>query len=77
VLIATQGVLYSIDVTIMYSTIISMLNEWFVATRGLALGIVTAATGVSGIGVPFVLGTLLDTYGTLQSCAPPPSPSSS
>jgi len=40
-----------------------MLNEWFVATRGLALGIVTAATGVSGIGMPFVLGTLLDTYG--------------
>ncbi len=62
-LIATQGVLYSIGVTIMYSTIISMLNEWFVARRGLALGIVTAATGVSGIGMPFVLGTLLDTYG--------------
>lgn len=47
----------------MYPPIISMLNEWFVVTRGLALGIVTAATGVSGIGMPFVLGTLLDTYG--------------
>ena len=40
-----------------------MLIKWFVAKRGLALGIVTAATGVSGIGITFVLATLVDIYG--------------
>lgn len=63
ILIAMQGVLYSLGVTVMYFPIISMLNECFVAKRGLALGIVTASTGVSGIAMPFVLATLLDAYG--------------
>lgn len=63
VLIATQGVLYSIGFTLMYFPIISMLNEWFVARRGLAYGIITAATGLSGIALPFILATLLDSYG--------------
>lgn len=62
-LVASQGVMYSVGVTVMYFPIISMLNEWFVAKRGLALGVVTAATGVSGIAMPFVLASLLDRYG--------------
>ena len=71
-LIATQGILYSLGVLIMYFPVISMLNEWFVAKRGLALGIVTAATGVSGTVMPFVLEILLNKYGyptTLRAVA--------
>ena len=62
-LIVTQGALYSLGVTILYFPMISMLNEWFVAKRGLALGLVTAATGVSGVVMPFVLAVLLNKYG--------------
>ena len=47
----------------MYFPIISMLNEWFVARRGLAFGIITAATGVSGATLPFILDTLPDSKG--------------
>ncbi|KAL9028555.1 MAG: hypothetical protein Q9180_007147, partial [Flavoplaca navasiana] len=40
-----------------------MLNEWFIDRRGLALGILCAATGVSGLFYPFVLEILLNKYG--------------
>ena len=56
----------------MYFPVISMLNEWFVVKRGLALGIVTAATGVSGMIMPFILEILLNKYGyptTLRAVA--------
>ena len=71
-LIATQGIIYSLGVLIMYFPIISMLNEWFVVKRGFALGIVTAATGVSGTVMPFILEILLNKYGyptTLRAVA--------
>ena len=71
-LIVTQGALYSLGVTILYFPMIGMLNEWFVAKRGLALGLVTAATGFSGIVMPFVLAVLLERYGhetTLRAVA--------
>lgn len=71
-LIATQGIIYSLGVLIMYFPVISMLNEWFVIKRGLALGIVTAATGVSGTVMPFILEVLLSKYGyqtTLRAVA--------
>ena len=63
VLIATQGVLYSVGFTIMYFPVISMLNEWFVPKRSLALSML-ASTGVGAIAMPFVLATLLNTYGS-------------
>ena len=47
----------------MYFPIISMLNEWLVARHVLAFGIITAATGVSGVALPFILATQLDSYG--------------
>ncbi|KAL8961519.1 MAG: hypothetical protein Q9183_005298, partial [Haloplaca sp. 2 TL-2023] len=71
-LIATQGVIYTIGVTILYWPIMSMMNEWFILRRGLAFGIIAAATGVSGIVMPFALAALLDKYGyptTLRAMA--------
>ncbi|KAL8790294.1 MAG: hypothetical protein Q9213_000646 [Squamulea squamosa] len=62
-LVATQGVIFGMGVLIMYYPIFSMLNEWFVDRRGLALGIFCAATGVSGCFYPFVLEILLNRYG--------------
>ena len=62
-LIAFQGATYSIGVTLMLFPIISMLNEWFVVKRGLAFGIMCAATGLSGTAMPFVLAILLVKYG--------------
>ncbi|KAG7007423.1 hypothetical protein G7Y79_00010g029240 [Physcia stellaris] len=62
-LIAFQGVTYSTGVTIMFFPVVSMLNEWFVEKRGLAFGIMCAATGLSGTGLPFILAALLDKYG--------------
>ncbi|KAL9612297.1 MAG: hypothetical protein Q9167_003121 [Letrouitia subvulpina] len=62
-LIATQGFTYGVGVLIMYYPIIHMLNEWFVLRRGLALGIFSAATGISGLGMPFALEALLIRYG--------------
>lgn len=47
----------------MYYPVFNMLNEWFIDRRGLALGILCAATGFSGLFYPFVLEVLLDRYG--------------
>lgn len=63
VLIATQGVIYTVGITILYWPVMSMMSEWFVKKRGLAFGIFTAATGLSGIIMPFALAALLDRYG--------------
>ncbi|KAI4285598.1 MAG: hypothetical protein L6R38_000500 [Xanthoria sp. 2 TBL-2021] len=62
-LVATQGVVFGIGILIMYYPVFSMLNEWFIDRRGLALGILCAATGFSGLFYPFVLEVLLDRYG--------------
>ncbi|KAL8627062.1 hypothetical protein Q9189_007230 [Teloschistes chrysophthalmus] len=63
VLIATQGVIYTVGITILYWPVMSMMSEWFVKKRGLAFGIFTAATGLSGIIMPFALAALLDRMG--------------
>ena len=62
-LIATQGVLFGVGVTIIYFPLIGMLNEWFVTRRGLALGIMEASAGLTGIAMPFALAALLNKYG--------------
>ena len=62
-LVATQGVVFSIGILVMYYPIFSMLNEWFIDRKGLALGILCSATGVSGLFYPFVLEILLNKYG--------------
>ena len=60
---ATQGVIFGMGILIMYYPVFNMLNEWFIDRRGLALGILCAATGFSGLFYPFVLEVLLDRYG--------------
>lgn len=50
-------------ILIMYYPIFNMMNEWFVERRGLALGVICASTGFSGLFYPFVLESLLNKFG--------------
>ncbi|KAI4715573.1 major facilitator superfamily transporter [Aureobasidium sp. EXF-10727] len=71
-LIASQGVAYGFGFLIFYYPILSMVDEYWIAKRGMAYGILCAASGLSGSFMPFVLQALLDTYGfriTLRAVA--------
>ena len=48
---------------IFYYPIISIVNEWWIARRGMAFGVITSAAGVSGIAMPLIIEALLDEYG--------------
>lgn len=62
-LIVTQGVLYGLGFLVLYYALLSMLNEWFDKKRGLAYGILFAAAGISGTGLPFLMQIALDRFG--------------
>ncbi|KAL3490190.1 MFS general substrate transporter [Aspergillus germanicus] len=71
-LIGTQGLLYGIGFVTLSYPIISMVNEWFVARKGMAFGLISASSGVTGAGMPFIIEALLNKYGhktTLRACA--------
>lgn len=71
-LILTQGVAYGLGFLIFYYPIISMVNEYWIARRGMAYGILCGASGASGSVMPFVLQALLAKYGyrtTLRAVA--------
>jgi MFS family permease len=40
-----------------------MVNEWWVARRGFAMGAIVASSGVSGVAFPFIVEALLNKYG--------------
>ncbi|OTB08894.1 hypothetical protein M426DRAFT_51722 [Hypoxylon sp. CI-4A] len=71
-LIGTQGVLYGVGFVTLTYPIISMINEWWVARKGMAFGLISASSGVTGAFLPFVIESLLHKYGyqiTLRACA--------
>jgi hypothetical protein len=78
ILILTQGVAYGFGFLIFYYPILSMVNEYWVARRGMAYGILCGASGLSGTVMPFVIQALQNdssrsrrssrtTYGTTDS----------
>ncbi|KAI1165166.1 major facilitator superfamily domain-containing protein [Nemania serpens] len=72
VLILTQGVAYGIGFLIFYYPILSMVNEYWIARRGMAYGVLCGASGISGSVMPFILQALLAKYGyrtTLRAVA--------
>ncbi|PSR85467.1 major facilitator superfamily domain-containing protein [Coniella lustricola] len=72
VLIATQGFLYGFGFVTLTYPIISMLNEWWVARKGMAFGLISASSGLTGTFMPFVMDTMLQRFGyttTLRACA--------
>ena len=62
-LILTQGIMYGIGFLIFYYPILSMVEEFWVARRGMAYGILCGASGVSGTAMPLVIQALLQRYG--------------
>ncbi|KAF7562857.1 hypothetical protein G7046_g1294 [Stylonectria norvegica] len=71
-LIATQGFLYGFGFVTLTYPIISMINEWWVARKGMAFGVISAASGATGAVMPFIIDALLHKYGhktTLRASA--------
>ncbi|KAK1656821.1 major facilitator superfamily transporter [Colletotrichum godetiae] len=71
-LIATQGFLYGFAFLFVNYPLLRMLNGWFIKRRGLAYGIMSTGAGCSGVGLPFLLESLLTKYGyptTLRAMA--------
>ncbi|KAI1456632.1 MFS general substrate transporter [Annulohypoxylon moriforme] len=71
-LIGTQGVMYGVGFVVLTYPIINMINEWWVARKGMAFGLISASSGVTGTFLPFVMESLLNRYGwrtTLRICA--------
>jgi MFS family permease len=62
-LIITQGILYAIGGSLLYSPAILYLDEWFIKRKGMAFGVMWAGTGCSGIVVPFIMEWGLEKYG--------------
>lgn len=62
-LLATQGVLYAIGGLTLYFPAMIFVDEWFIARKGLAYGVMWAGSGSAGVVVPFLLQWLLDNYG--------------
>lgn len=62
-LILTQGVMFGVGWVFCYTPFLIMLNDWFVKKRGLAIGILFGASGVSGLVLPFILEALLERFG--------------
>jgi MFS family permease len=62
-LILTQGILYAVGGSLLYSPAILYVDEWFVKRKGFAYGVMWAGTGCSGIVVPFVMSWGLEAYG--------------
>jgi MFS family permease len=47
----------------LYNPSIYYMSEWFVARRGLALGVIYAGTATGGLFLPLILPNLIDKYG--------------
>ncbi|KAK2799831.1 hypothetical protein FQN50_008352 [Emmonsiellopsis sp. PD_5] len=61
-LIFTQGALYAIGGSLVYSPVIIFVDEWFIQRKGFAFGVMWAGTGFAGVAVPFVMSWLLERY---------------
>lgn len=62
-LIATQGVMYGLGFVMLTYPIYSFVDEWWVERKGMAFGVVSAASGFAGTFVPFIVEILLHKYG--------------
>lgn len=62
-LIATQGVLYAIGCSLLFSPISIFMNEWFVERKGFAHGVMWAGKATVGVVAPFVFDAMLRRVG--------------
>lgn len=64
--------MYGLGFVIFYYPILSMVNDFWIARRGMAYGLIASAAGVSGTVMPFVFTAMLNKYGyptTLRAVA--------
>ncbi|RSL94222.1 hypothetical protein CEP52_012742 [Fusarium oligoseptatum] len=62
-LIATQGVLYAIGCSLLFSPISLYMDEWFVERKGFAYGVMWAGKSAVGVAMPFLFSALLQRFG--------------
>jgi hypothetical protein len=62
-LLATQGVLFGIGGVTLYFPAMYLIDEWFIARKGLAFAVIWTGSGIGGAVFPFVSQWLLDSYG--------------
>ncbi|KAM0247434.1 hypothetical protein ACHAP5_004073 [Fusarium lateritium] len=62
-LIATQGVLYAIGCSLLFSPISLYMDEWFVERKGFAYGVMWAGKSTVGVAMPFLFNVLLERFG--------------
>ena len=54
-LLGTQGILYADSGLVVYFPAMYLVDEWFVARKGMAIGVIWSATGFAGAIIPFLL----------------------
>lgn len=62
-LILSQGALYAIGGSLLYTPVIFYVDEWFVRRKGLAYGVMWAGTGTGGVIIPLIMNWGLGKYG--------------
>ncbi|KAE8166046.1 MFS general substrate transporter [Aspergillus tamarii] len=71
-LTGTQGFLYGFGFVALSYPIVSMVNEWWVVRKGMAFGLISASSGLTGAFMPFIIESVLNRYDyqtTLRACA--------
>ncbi|KAH6889273.1 major facilitator superfamily domain-containing protein [Thelonectria olida] len=61
-LIATQGVLYALGCSLLFSPISLYMDEWFVERKGMAYGVMWAGKSAVGVAMPFLFSALLQRF---------------
>jgi MFS family permease len=64
--------MYGAGFIILTYPILSMIDEWWITRKGMALGLISAASGASGAFMPFIISVMLQRYGyqtTLRAIA--------
>lgn len=62
-LILTQGLLYGLGASLVYSPFTFYIDQWFVKRKGLAYGIFWAGTGFCGSITPTLMEWAINNYG--------------
>ncbi|KAF7551387.1 hypothetical protein G7Z17_g5042 [Cylindrodendrum hubeiense] len=62
-LIVTQGVLYALGCSLIFSPISLYMDEWFVERKGFAYGVMWAGKSAVGVAMPFLFSALLQRFG--------------
>ncbi|KAL8680463.1 MAG: hypothetical protein Q9186_003361 [Xanthomendoza sp. 1 TL-2023] len=62
-LMITQGIIYGVGGGLLYTTLLIYLDQWFIARKGLAYGVLWAGTGLGGAAVPLIFHWSLERYG--------------